>query len=496
MRNEINTKFLVLSGSIIFYLLFWSEKQGVNLLLFDAFLIGGLWYSYQQSFQSKYIKILLVGTLITALTVVIHNSAISKIIHFLSFTTLIGFLHQEKLVFTAEGLFYGILELICAPAKPFINLKKTETAPKSKKRGWKRQVRLLPLPIIIFTIFYWVYYSANPKFAELSDQFWGNFSWLWTFEIPFEKIIFFLFGLWLITGALLKSIHKTKLKQKPEDLTRVLLKTNKTTGNFKNMDLFSEYQTALMVFYSLCALLLLVNLIDIRYVWFGFDPDQPQNLKQYVHSGTYLLILAIIMAMVVILFVFRGNLNYFSKNERLKQLAYFWIGLNTILAISVGIRNIRYIDFHGLAYKRIGVMLFLGLTFYGLYTLYLKVKDKKTTNFILNKNGWVAYFSLVFACLINWDTFITNYNLTRDTKSEINVLWLLNTTSDKNLYQLLENKELLKEKESYPVISDTHIEAELEQKRKRFENKMSHISWLSWNYSDYRNQQYLGILEE
>ena len=491
MQNKTCTNLLILGGGILFYLLFWSEKQGINLLMFDVFLLGSLGYLYRDVFQSKYVKILTAGTILTVLMVVIHNSAISKIIHFFSFVTLIGFVHREQIVFTAKGLLEGFLELVSGPFKPFRQEAKTTEPAKPKKRGWRRQIKLLPIPIVIFMIFYWVYYSANPKFAELSDQFWGNFDWLWTFDIPIDKIIFFLFGLAISGGVLAKSLRKNNRKPTPENLSRETIKAGVENRTFKTMDLFSEYQTSLLVFYSLCGLLLFVNLIDIRYVWFGFDPEQPQNLKQYVHSGTYLLILAIIMAMVVIIFVFRGNLNYFSKNERLKQLAYLWIGLNVVLAISVDVRNMRYIHFHGLAYKRIGVILFLGLTFYGLYTMFLKVRDKKTLAFLLHKNSWAAYFCLVFACVINWDTFITNYNLNKNTKAEINVPWLLHTTSDKNLFQLIENQDLLKEKESYPKTTALNIDDLLNRKIERFEYKMSRLSWLSWNYSDYRNQRFL-----
>jgi len=198
--------------------------------------------------------------------------------------------------------------------------------------------------------------------------------------------------------------------------------------------------------------------------------------------------------MGVIIYYFRGNLNFLKNNTRLKQLAYVWIGLNVVMAISAAIRNMRYIDFHGLAYKRIGVMLFLGLTFYGLYTMFLKVRDKKTLSFLLNKNGWAAYFCLILACLFNWDTLITSYNLNKETKGQINIPWLLYTTSDKNLYQLLENRELLKEKDSYPTITNEFIDENLEKNRKQFQHKMSRLSWLSWNYSDYRNQKYLERL--
>jgi len=495
MQKETYTRLVILGGGILFYLLFWSEQQGINLLIFDIFILGSLACLYKDSFQNKHTKILVVGTILTVLMVVIHNSIISKFVHLFSFITLVGFIHQKQIVFVALGLLRGFLEMIEGPFKAIYHEIKAPEKVKAKKRGVLQQVKLLPIPIVIFVAFYWVYYSANRKFAELSDQFWSNFDWVWTFDIQLDKILFFLVGLVITSGVFYKSIRKTKKTPAPEDLKRDTIKISAYNSGFKTMDLFKEHQISLLVFYSLCGLLLLVNLIDIRYVWFGFDPEQALNLKQYVHSGTYLLILAILMAMIIIVFVFRGNLNYFSKNKRLKQLAYLWIGLNTVLTVSVGVRNLRYINFHGLAYKRIGVILFLGLTFYGLYTMYVKVRDKKSLAYLMHKNSWAVYFCLIFTCLINWDTFITKYNLNKSIKAQINVPWLFYTCSDKNLYLLIDKQDVFKEKDSYPKITEKNFDGLLESKKRAFESRTNRYSWLSWNYSDYRNKQYLESSE-
>jgi len=260
MKNDTNTKLLVLIGSILFYILFWSEKQGINLLILDTFLLGSLWYSYRESFNSKYVRVLAVGTILAVLMVVIHNSAIAKIVHFLSFTTLVGFIHREKIVFVARGLGEGLLEMISTPFKIFKSFQ-PETSAKPKKKSLGRQLQLLPIPIVIFIAFYWVYYNANPKFAELSDQFWSNFSWLWTFDIPFLKIMFFIFGMFIVGGILLKANRKSIDQPPPEDLLRADIKARNQGLSFGNVSLQNEHQMGLMVFYSLCGLLLFVNLL-------------------------------------------------------------------------------------------------------------------------------------------------------------------------------------------------------------------------------------------
>jgi hypothetical protein len=60
-----------------------------------------------------------------------------------------------------------------------------------------------------------------------------------------------------------------------------------------------------------------------------------------VHEGTYLLILCILMAMGVLLWFFRGNLNFLPDNERLRWLAHLWLAQNAMLALSVGVAAVQ-----------------------------------------------------------------------------------------------------------------------------------------------------------
>ena len=59
-------------------------------------------------------------------------------------------------------------------------------------------------------------------------------------------------------------------------------------------------------------LLLVVNAIDINWIWFGFKPAPGFDLTQFVHEGTYVLILSILVAMGIVLWFFRRNLNFYE----------------------------------------------------------------------------------------------------------------------------------------------------------------------------------------
>jgi hypothetical protein len=98
-----------------------------------------------------------------------------------------------------------------------------------------------------------------------------------------------------------------------------------------------------------------------------------------------------------------------------------WVVQNFILGISVFLRNYHYISFHGLAYKRIGVIVFLLLVLVGLVSLFLKVRDRRSFFYLARVNGWAAFVVLVGMSTIDWDSFIVRTNLQHDNPGEIDI---------------------------------------------------------------------------
>ena len=70
--------------------------------------------------------------------------------------------------------------------------------------------------------------------------------------------------------------------------------------------------------------------MDINHVWLNFQWDG-QFLKEFVHDGTYILIINIIISILLVLYFFKANLNFFKKNKILKTLTYIWVGQNFFL---------------------------------------------------------------------------------------------------------------------------------------------------------------------
>jgi hypothetical protein len=201
-----------------------------------------------------------------------------------------------------------------------------------------------------------------------------------------------------------------------------------------------HYLVAILSFSLLNVLLLLANALDLRYVWLDFSEKSAAELSDYVHAGTQLLIIAILLAIGVVVYFFRRNLNFYpDEKQRLRQLAYLWLLQNSILALSVGFRNYHYLNTYGLTSLRVGVMIFLLMVITGLYFTFRKIRDKKTTYYLLSANAWTMLFILTFTCLFNWTNVITHYNLKYTDADRLDVYYLCYQLSDKNLAVLKES---------------------------------------------------------
>ena len=505
MKKTILTPIIVLIGALIFNLLFWHEKQGLNVFLFDIFIIAALWLMDKEPFSTPSVKWTVAGTLSAAMLIVWHNSLLVKYIHVFSFASMVGLMQERELRFIGFAIMQYIFNLFETPIAAFRVLK---TLP--LLRGQKNAAKHLNsawMTIFILPIFYLIYYTANAKFAELSNQFWHNIFQFLSFDININRILFVIFGFFIVGAAFWQQKwvdFAGKDASYPETLVRM---------EIQESDL-SLYRNALNLIIALNILLFINNLIDVQYVWFAdVSGKTALQLKEYVHEGTYILIFGIVLAISVILWLFKNSLNFLENTPKtrhiLRGVTTVWLIQNAVLAVSVGIRNAQYINFYGLAYKRIGVFVFLALTLYGLWLLFMKIKQKRTFFFFMRRGAYAIYAVLLATCFVNWDVFITRYNIQIPSKSgAIDVRFLVEDVSSKNLYLLFENVEQLAPKMTMKPFPEndysrqtemqfsndaerlTFLKNILQYKKTVFEEEQKNLSWLSWNHADDVNKAF------
>jgi hypothetical protein len=509
MKNASIKILLVIVGAVLFNIIFWQEKLAVNAVLFDLFVLWSVFYLYPSSLAKPFMKWLLAAHIITLLAVIVQNTLLSKLAFSATLLMVVVFsqyLHRS-VWYAAASAFMNYLMVV---PSLFTNAQFLKSN-RFNLYGLKRFIRFLVIPLLLVFVFFLLYSFANTIFKTLANdigisiqhffnRFFTWFSW--------DRLGFLLLGLFVTGGLLLKSSINyfsdadTKMANDLWRKKNDLLKWKQTNwfqllslimGRFANgaMALRNENRTAIISLFLLNMLLLFINCVDITYVWFGFKYNNDINLSEYVHEGTGLLIFSILLAMVLLLFFFRGNLNFYKQNKWLRLGSYAWLFQNAVLVVSVLLRDYYYIDHYGLAYKRIGVLIFLAMVLAGLVTIFIKIQQRKTAYYLLRVNAWIAIVILVVSSCIHWDETIARYNLARKNTITLDVKFLL-TLSDKVLPLLEKNMDVLDRKNAseqntegeYLYRSNLTQRQVFENRKKEFSNTQKLYTWLSWNMAD------------
>jgi hypothetical protein len=499
MKKNVSQGLLVIAGGILFSLVFWQEKLGLNALLFDVFILAAIFFTYANARQSAVVRWLLIGHLICLAMLIINNTMVSKIAFIATLLLFTGFAE-----YTHRSAWYAggsvLLNVIYCIASIIDQFKGTGLR-KSKRVRLSKFIRFAIFPVLLVAVFFIIYLFSNSVFQEMASRFeliiskaFGQF-----FDVfsP-QRLLFLVLGIYITGSILLRSklnYFASKEQGCKDDLERRKISWKERVkrpffqfieaimGRFSNgtMALRNENTVGMISIVLLNILLLAVNCIDISYLWFNFDYMGEVFLYKMLHEGTELLIISIVLAMLVVLFFFKGNLNFYRRNKWLKYGSYAWILQNCILVVSVLLRDYYYIARYGLAYKRIGVLFFLSMVLIGLATVLIKIRKRKTTYYLLRVNAWAAVTILVLATTIHWDEFITAYNIQRKDRVPLDTTFLL-SLSDKTLPLLDKNQALFNPEQREQIIH---------QREERFMHEQGTLSWLSWNYADSYTKKYL-----
>jgi hypothetical protein len=375
--------------------------------------------------RSGYFRATLGGTLLSGMLVAVYGSFVAKLACVVSLTMVLGYVNQPDLKLVAYALLTALSNLGRAVPAMLNQLEPPQHTSVRLKRLWFYG-RLLLVPVGLLGLFHVLFSVANPRYDALATRFLAFLSeWVSRVleQISVPHLLFFLLGLVLTTGALIIvpvhffADHESRFgefvrRQRNRVASFAVRRPDFSLKHFHLLDLRKEYLAALAVFGLVNVLLLIENLIDISWIWFGFVPDKGFNLTQFVHEGTYVLILSILVAMGIVLWFFRRNLNFYTAGLRWLRIgATVWVVQNAVLVVSVGLRNYYYILHMGLAYKRIGVYGFLLLTLFGLGTVLLKIWQRRSAYSLVRLNAVAAYAVLLLLAGGNWENWIARYNL-------------------------------------------------------------------------------------
>jgi hypothetical protein len=519
MKNKSNLLLLsTLIGGLLFSYIFWKEWLALNQLIYSVFIIVITIFNSEVIKSTKF-KIYALAHLLATVLVVVNNSALTAVTYYISLLLFVGFAHYQAVRTIYIAGLATVMQMITVPASLLKRLSDIQIGNFNLKPIF-RPVKYIILPLIILFVFTAIYSGANEVFAHYLDliltnisNFFNNIFGFIFQDLSLPRFFHFCLGILVTAGLVItfynKSIEKLEAScnekllrirrsQKPKSIWYEVAHTFTSQIITKKMALKTEYVIGFISFISLNLLLLSVNLIDISTLWFGYKPAG--NFSAELHDGTNALIFSIILAMAVILYFFRGNLNFYSKSKTLKILAFTWMLQNFILIISVFIRDGYYIEFHGLTHKRIGVLVFAILCIVGLATVYLKVAKQRTLFYLFKINGNIWFGLLLAFSLVNWDVFIVKYNLAHSDRIGIDADYLL-SLSDKTLPILDKNrseltytpsKDLYGREIAKPQTGDFYKD-QLDKRIGYFKERYQEVSWLSWNLQDWNTAEYFGV---
>ncbi len=390
-------KATLLIGAILFSTLFYGKTLGLNLLLFSITTVAILFLSNKHNFKNRSTISFACLYIATGLSVFFHDSLLSIIANLVTFFTLIGSISEHK-----SSIYINWLNGIYSSVAGFFH-RNYSGDPNTQKDTPKKDIdymhitKIIVIPGAIVFIFILLYQNGNPLFEELIDKIDLGF-------INVQWVLFAVLGYYLYSN-----IYKPV---EVEPATEIDLKTENNLSKsekFSDPILKKENQLGITLISLLNVLIVIFLITDVTFILTNLD-IRASVFSAQVHSGINALIASIIIAIIILLYVFRGDLNFYKDNQIIKRLAFSWILLNAFLILSIAVKNGQYIYYFGLTYKRIGVIIYLILTLTGLATTLIKIDKIRNIWYLFRLNTKAAFIVLVMSSMVNWDYHITNYN--------------------------------------------------------------------------------------
>ena len=453
---------LLLISSIVFSILFFENNLGLNLFLFSIVVTVTLYFLHPQK-RTKTNLYKAIVYIITAIMVFVQHNTLSILTNIISFLWFIGSVSNAKSSFyvqTINGLYTTIAG---AFVMQFNKLTDEIQTAKKEKINYVYWFKIIGIPAVVLFVFIVLYRNINPVFDTIISKI----------DLSFINIQWLLF-----TGFGYYVMYNISNPLTIEPLTETDVKTSNTLdkNQLKEVpkeNLKSENQLGLVLMVLLNILIVFLLITDVIYLNQKAEFISASDLSIQVHNGINALISSIILAIALIVYFFRGNLNFYKHNKNLKIATSSWIFLNVVLVFLTCIKNYQYVYSYGFTYKRIGVFVYLFLAVSGLLFTFIKVNKARNTLFLFRKNIEVVFVVMVISSCVNWDAFITNHNIAHAKGDSLNVPYLLS---------LPNNSTALKQHQNSISLKDFTDEIDA-----KHQNYLSDLATKSWQEYIYEN---------
>ncbi len=455
-------KIIIIIASLLFSLLFYKQSTGLNFLIFTLITILVLSINDFSKIKKRNTLLLSIIYLVSGCMIFLYNTQLNIITNVIIFLSLVGSYSEHKSSLYIKWINGLYSTIVSSAAHYFDGLDSEIKNAKKKEINYFYWFKIIGIPTIVLIIFINLYREANSLFDEIISKIDLSF-------INLQWILFAGLGYYLFNN-IIKPIQIEPVTVNDINTGNKLFKNSLKKENPKKLE--SEIQLGTILI-SLLNLLIVFFLITDIYSLVANYNDSAFELSKQVHNGTNTLIISILLAIAIIIYFFRGDLNFYTKNKLLKSLTYLWIFLNIILAFITTYKNYQYSSIYGFTYKRIGVFVYLFLTLFGLITTFIKVKSINNLWYLFRKNTQIAFVLLIISSTINWDKLITYHTLNYVKSVDMDYLFSL---TDNNTFVLKDYAE----KNNI----NTSTKENIDRRHSKYIQKLNENSWQEMTYDN------------
>lgn len=501
-KNDV----LLIISVALYSFLFYKQALGINFLIFSVLLTSFLMIRDTSVLKNKLWIAAAGGSIISGLCIAIHGTGLAYFANIFSLSLMSAFSISRKSTVILSILYstYSYITSIGFMIYDFIERRQQKVSTKTGN-FWLKFLIYTAIFVVVL-IFFLLYRESNVLFKDFTKYINFDFiSWRWFW--------FTFLGFLLLYGFFYHRNFPGWYRRESEasdilNQQAIEARGSKLFGRFFNIAL--ENSSGIILLLILNVMIFTVNMLDVVYLWGHSKLPEGITYSEMVHQSVFNLILSIIIAIFIILFFFRGHLNFYKNNKWLKLFAYLWVIQNIFLVVSTALRNQYYIDEYQLTNKRIGVYVWLVLALIGLITTFIKIMQQKSNWFLFRKNAWAFYGVLLVACFVNWHLFITHYNIKNSKKIDKFYLLSLSYVNIPELIQL--NSDTLDFNPDYyytkyNLLGDSrkpYMNATLEVnflpalhlKMYDFLKRYDEIKWKSWNYDRWQTFRQIIKMDE
>jgi hypothetical protein len=156
----------------------------------------------------------------------------------------------------------------------------------------------------------------------------------------------------------------------------------------------------------------LQNLMDVAFVWSGAKLPDGMSHAQYVHRGSYTLIVTVLLAAALMVFMLRKG-SAAEQSRMVQGLVHLWTFQNLVLVASSAKRTLSYIADYGWTEWRVSGLIWMGLVCFGLITIALRVVRMRDARWLINVNMMATMVVLLLVSAWNMQGFIAERNVQR-----------------------------------------------------------------------------------